>query len=236
VNAVGYTLLRSGRGPAAALAFRLNTRIFPRSANSFDSLGECYERLGLPAAAREQYRAALALAPGFRSAEQALHRIGASSSTHTGAAPVGFTLGRNMPVYLLIIWTVVLMGLGTITYLAAGGRAIFGTREQPERILGRRCQLYLLESGPKGLDPEQPRLPPAVIEEFESDKKYVLRFEEPVEWLGVVETRAHVSARHVGYPVSLTSGWWPRAVAVNGRFGSGEDFICFFKLLPRTRI
>lgn len=78
VNAVGYSLLWRGRGPAAALALRLNARVFPRSANAFDSLGDCYERAGFVAAAVEQYRAALALAPGLRSAAEALHRLGAT--------------------------------------------------------------------------------------------------------------------------------------------------------------
>jgi hypothetical protein len=138
-----------------------------------------------------------------------------------------------MHVYLLIIYAIILVALVTIAYSALGGRAIFGTRERPELIIGRRCQLFRLESGPKGLDPEQPLLPPAVIEEF-PDGKYNLRFEEPVEWLGVVETRALVSARHTGYPVSLTSSWWRRGVWVNGRFGSGEQFIGAFKLLPKV--
>jgi hypothetical protein len=80
LNALGYSLLRSGRGPDAARVFRLAVRLFPRSANALDSLGECYEHAGFTAAAIDQYRAALALAPGLRSAEEALHRVG-------GAAP-----------------------------------------------------------------------------------------------------------------------------------------------------
>ena len=78
LNALGYALLRTARSRVAALAFRLGVRTFPRSANAFDSLGECYERMGFTAAAVEQYRAARSLAPGLRSAEEALQRLRAA--------------------------------------------------------------------------------------------------------------------------------------------------------------
>lgn len=45
-------------------------------------------------------------------------------------------------------------------FLGLGGRGLFGTHERPERIVGRYARLYDLESGPKGLDPDQPKLPP----------------------------------------------------------------------------
>lgn len=82
-----------------------------------------------------------------------------------------------MPLYLVLIWTTVALALAAALYLSLGGRALFGTRERPARILGRRAQLSELESGPRGLDPEQPRLPPATIERFSPEEGYLLRFE-----------------------------------------------------------
>ena len=140
-----------------------------------------------------------------------------------------------MPLYLAVIWAVVVLAIIAIVYLGLGGRAIFGTRERPDRILGRRCQLSSLESGPKGFDPRQRQLPPAVIERQMPAGEYVLRFETPAEWLGLVETRAYVSARHVGYPVSSVSSWRRRSVVVNGHFESGEQFIGDLRLLPKSR-
>ena len=136
------------------------------------------------------------------------------------------------PVVTLIL-TVVALALAAAVYLGFGGRAIFGTRERPERILGRRAQLFELESGPLGLDPQQPKLPPATIESSSPGGEYVLRFESPAEWLGKTETHAYVSARHVGYPVSLAASPWPwrPGVVVHGRFGSGERFIGGFRVL-----
>ena len=131
-----------------------------------------------------------------------------------------------MPTYLLLIWAVVAAAMVAIAYLGLGGRALFGARERPERILGRRVQLMDLESGPKGLDPEQPALPPAVVESYEAGgAEYLLRFDAPVVWLGKAETHAIVAARAVGRPVSLAAGIWRRRVWVAGAFGSGEAFL-----------
>ena len=77
VNALGYRLLRSHRVPEAIEVFRINTDVFPESANVWDSLGEAL----LAADRREEgiaaYRRALAVDPQFPSARQALERLGA---------------------------------------------------------------------------------------------------------------------------------------------------------------
>lgn len=130
-----------------------------------------------------------------------------------------------MPIYLTLIWAVVAVAMVAVAYLGFGGRALFGTRERPERILGRRVQLMDLERGPKGLDPEQPVLPLAVVESYEPGGEYLLRFDAPVVWLGRAETHAKVTARAVGQPVSLAAGIWRRRVWVAGAFGSGEAFL-----------
>jgi hypothetical protein len=139
-----------------------------------------------------------------------------------------------MPGYLLIIYAVIGLALATAAYSALGGRAIFGTRERPERILGRRCQLRVLESGPHGLPPRQSMLPAAAVETITREGLYLLRFETSWEWRGIAETHALVSGRHRGYPVSSTAGLWTRGVVVNGRFGGGEQFTAVFRLLPRS--
>ncbi|MDC4203702.1 MAG: hypothetical protein MPW14_08615 [Candidatus Manganitrophus sp.] len=116
-------------------------------------------------------------------------------------------------------------------YLELGGHALFGTHEHPEKILGKRARLFQLESGPKGLDPNQPKLPPAKIESYSSEHGYRLTFEIPFQWLEKTEDHAYISARHKGYPVSLAASPWRRGVFVHGSFGSGERFIGAFSLL-----
>lgn len=133
----------------------------------------------------------------------------------------------DVSTYLTLIWLVVATALGIAVYVGLGGRALLGTKEHPGRILGRRAQLRVIETGPLGLDPGQPPLPPAIVERFVPEAAYVLRFEAPVSWLDRTETHATVSARFEGYPVSLTAGPWRRGrrVTVNGQFGSGDQFI-----------
>ena len=74
INALGYRLLPSNRTAAVAV-FRLNTRAFPRSANTWDSLGEALLASGDRAGAIAAYRKALEIAPGYASAAAALARI-----------------------------------------------------------------------------------------------------------------------------------------------------------------
>lgn len=116
-------------------------------------------------------------------------------------------------------------------FLGLGGRALFGTRERPKRIIGRRAQLSSIESGPKGLDPDQPRLPTSIIDSYSPSIGYRLVFDSPITWLGKTEDHAFVSARHVGYPLSLAVTPWRRGVFVHRAFGSGEQFIGVFSLL-----
>src|SRR6266540_2762313 len=128
-----------------------------------------------------------------------------------------------MPLYLAVIWATIAAALLGAIYVGLGGRALFGTHERPDRILSRRVRLDSLESGPLGFDPNQPKLPAALVEQFTSNGEYMLRFEQPVAWLGKVETHAFVRNHHVGYPVSLVARWRRRGVFVGGRFGSGEQ-------------
>lgn len=61
VNALGYALLRAGRRENALALFELNTLVFPRSSNAWDSLAEVHLELGHREEAREFYRASLDL-------------------------------------------------------------------------------------------------------------------------------------------------------------------------------
>lgn len=76
INRIGYELLASGKATQAIQVFRLNTRAYPRSANTFDSLGEALLAQGWRDAAVAAYRAALAVSPGFPPSAEALRRLG----------------------------------------------------------------------------------------------------------------------------------------------------------------
>jgi glyoxylase-like metal-dependent hydrolase (beta-lactamase superfamily II) len=76
LNMLGYQLMWRGRLDAAIEVFKLNTEVYPESANPFDSLGEAYAASGEKALAIENYEKALALDPGMPSAIDALEKLG----------------------------------------------------------------------------------------------------------------------------------------------------------------
>jgi hypothetical protein len=76
VNALGYRLLGEGHTQQALQVFRLNTRAYPHSANTFDSLAETLLAAGERKAAVATYRHALEVNPGFVPSQQALERLG----------------------------------------------------------------------------------------------------------------------------------------------------------------
>jgi len=78
VNALGYRLLGSGQVAQAVLVFQLNTRVYPRSANTFDSLGEALLAANRRDEAIAAYRHAVLVEPGFPPSVQALQRLGCS--------------------------------------------------------------------------------------------------------------------------------------------------------------
>jgi hypothetical protein len=78
VNALGYRLLGAGKVEAAILAFQVNTRVYPHSANTYDSLGEALVVAGRRAEAVAAYRKALEIDPSFESSVEALRRLGAA--------------------------------------------------------------------------------------------------------------------------------------------------------------
>lgn len=76
INALGYRLLNTRQVPAAITVFGINTRVFPGSANVWDSLGEAFILAGRREEGIAAYRRALAIDPTFGSSRQALARLG----------------------------------------------------------------------------------------------------------------------------------------------------------------
>jgi tetratricopeptide (TPR) repeat protein len=75
VNSAGYELLRDGNTVGAVTVFTVNTQLYPRSGNTFDSLGEALEKAGKRDEAVTAYRKALDLNPGLFSSRDALRRL-----------------------------------------------------------------------------------------------------------------------------------------------------------------
>lgn len=63
INNSGYDLLQDKQFDAAIYVFQLNTQLFPKSANAWDSLGEAHWRAGQKEKAIEFYNKAIALDP-----------------------------------------------------------------------------------------------------------------------------------------------------------------------------
>lgn len=71
VNQLGYDLLNVKRTDTAIAVFRLNTELYPRSGNTYDSLAETYLHLGKEELARELYAKALEVQPDYPNAKAA---------------------------------------------------------------------------------------------------------------------------------------------------------------------
>ncbi len=75
INAKGYDLIDEKKLTQAINLFIFNTRLFPRSANAFDSLGEAYMETGEKKLAIENYEKSLKLDPDNMHAERMLKRL-----------------------------------------------------------------------------------------------------------------------------------------------------------------
>ena len=67
--------MNAGKMAEAMALFRLNTSVYPSSANTWDSLGEALASAGLPKEAIAAYQKALAMNPGMESSREALARL-----------------------------------------------------------------------------------------------------------------------------------------------------------------
>lgn len=71
VNTLGYQLFRRQKTSEAIAVLRLNTEDFPKSANTWDSLGEILLKSGDPAGGVASYKKALEVDPNYPNAEAA---------------------------------------------------------------------------------------------------------------------------------------------------------------------
>jgi CubicO group peptidase (beta-lactamase class C family) len=74
VNAWGYSLVEQGQLSDALAVFALNVRLYPTSANTYDSLAETYAALGDKKRATQHYARALQLNPQNRTAAEYLQQ------------------------------------------------------------------------------------------------------------------------------------------------------------------
>lgn len=75
LNRLGYRLLDAGEIDRAIQVFSMNTGLFPRDANVYDSLAEAFVRRGDRESAVRFYRKALEIDPKLGSAKAALARL-----------------------------------------------------------------------------------------------------------------------------------------------------------------
>jgi tetratricopeptide (TPR) repeat protein len=81
VNALGYAFLRAGKPESGLALFELNTLVFPRSSNAWDSLAEAHMTLGHAAEAREFYQASLELDASNANARAKLAQLGEAAAS-----------------------------------------------------------------------------------------------------------------------------------------------------------
>jgi tetratricopeptide (TPR) repeat protein len=75
LNDLGYTLLREKRIAEAIAVFKVNTELYPQSANVYDSLGEAYLANGDKELAAANYKKSLELDPKNQNAASALKKL-----------------------------------------------------------------------------------------------------------------------------------------------------------------
>jgi tetratricopeptide (TPR) repeat protein len=76
LNSAGYELLSSGHTGDALKIFRLIVKVFPNSANAFDSLGEAYLKAGDKPNALINYKRSLELNPQNDNAKKVIAELG----------------------------------------------------------------------------------------------------------------------------------------------------------------
>lgn len=75
LNTYGYVIQSRGQKDEALAAFKLNTLLFPKAANTYDSLGETYAAFGKTKLAIENYEKVLEINPCDDHAEKMLQKI-----------------------------------------------------------------------------------------------------------------------------------------------------------------
>ncbi|MBO9658629.1 MAG: tetratricopeptide repeat protein, partial [Chitinophagaceae bacterium] len=75
MNGIGYKLLRLNKIDDAILVFEQNTKDYPSSANTWDSLAEAYDKKGNKELAIKNYQKSLELDPGNSNAAEQVKRL-----------------------------------------------------------------------------------------------------------------------------------------------------------------
>ena len=75
INSLGYLLLNGEKVDDALTVLRLNTEMFPKSANTWDSLGEAWMKKGDSLQAKKCYQKSLALNPKNENARKMLDKL-----------------------------------------------------------------------------------------------------------------------------------------------------------------
>lgn len=73
INKFGYELLAQNKNEEALQIFKLNTILYPKAFNTYDSYGECLLKMGKKREAIKAYQKSLALNPKNENAQQVLH-------------------------------------------------------------------------------------------------------------------------------------------------------------------
>jgi tetratricopeptide (TPR) repeat protein len=74
-NQAGYNLMNSNQMESALYVFELNSKLYPRSANAWESFAEANLKAGKTAKAIEYYNKAIELDPGGSTGENARHQL-----------------------------------------------------------------------------------------------------------------------------------------------------------------
>lgn len=85
MNAWGYLLLQQGHTKEAVEVFKLNVALYPKSANTYDSLAEAYEAAGERALAVKNYKHSLELNPKNANAVEHLKKLEPERTNNGGA-------------------------------------------------------------------------------------------------------------------------------------------------------
>ncbi len=90
MNMTGYQFLEPGKVKEAVAIFKLNTQVFPKSSNVYDSYGEALMALGNKTEAIENYRKSVKLNPGNENAIKILKDNGIKTDDLIKKVPVEY--------------------------------------------------------------------------------------------------------------------------------------------------
>ena len=75
INSFGYQLMSQGKDEDALKIFKLNTKLYPNGANTYDSYGECLLKLGKKEEGIKAYKKSLELDPKNINAKHVLEEM-----------------------------------------------------------------------------------------------------------------------------------------------------------------